>query len=495
MKAVTFKQIVNGLNKVGIDKDDHILVHSALSSFDKVQGGAKTVIEALLEVVGPQGTVVVPTFGGSGVFDPQKSGTTLGAIPAMILKSPNAFRSRHPLASVAAIGPQAAWLIENHEKAATAHGEGTPYFKLAKIGGKILLLGVDQDRSTFLHTVETIARHPYLRNKSALYIDARGKQKKGTWKFFPGPHRNFIGLQRWMEANQLVAKAKIGSSIVQMIPMLPLLEKLLIRCKEEPGIFISNNPNLNDGIWQKADIFRERIGRESFKLAADSQYSGQYLEEIIGNVRKYGIDNIMLSYINNISWGKIEPQKRKWYLQGIKLAGLKVAAIKVPNLPDENVVNLMLEAKVNSLIIPSTCPVSEIIKIAKKGFDIYIENVGMDGDTAAKMMASLQEKNGKMSLVFNPLEFAKAGQNPFLGTYRTKVKKFVNMIYINDGLFDGQRTLLEQGVAEIKELISIFRSRYFCGTFILQAQNNKEFCYTAEKFFDILKELGTCPKE
>ena len=211
MTTVTKKEIIQGLRRMGLKTNDHVLVHSSLGSFGKVSGGADTVIDALLKVVGPDGTVIVPTFECSDkVFDPKKSETSLSIIPQVFWKRKQAVRSRHPLASVAAIGQKAEWLIEGHENAKLAHGKNTPYTKLARIEGKVLLLGVDQDRSTFLHVAETLTKQPYLKTSEGSYIDSDGKVRKTKWSYFPGPHRDFIGLQSWLESAGLINKT--GSS-------------------------------------------------------------------------------------------------------------------------------------------------------------------------------------------------------------------------------------------------------------------------------------------
>ena len=201
---LTKSDIIKGLKKLDLKKGDHIIVHSALSSLGEVVRGADTVIDAIIEVVGPEGTIIVPTFGSSDkVFNPKKSSTNLGIIAQTLWQRPNAVRSRHPLASVAAIGAKADWLIEGHENKSLAHGEETPYIKLAEINGKILLLGVDQDRNTCLHCAEEIAQLPYLRTVRGKYVDRNRKIVKKNWKYFPGPHRNFIALQQWFEKKDL----------------------------------------------------------------------------------------------------------------------------------------------------------------------------------------------------------------------------------------------------------------------------------------------------
>ena len=183
IKAITKKDIVNKLRKIGLKQADHIFVHSSLSSFGKVAGGADSLIDALIEAVGTEGTVIVPTFGDNHeAFDLNKSETNLGLIPKTFWKRKSAVRSLHPLASVAAIGKKAKWFVQGHDNTKLAHASNSPYHKLYEAGGKILLLGVDQDRNTFFHTAEEILHLSYLKPKKASYIDKSGKVKTKTWQ-------------------------------------------------------------------------------------------------------------------------------------------------------------------------------------------------------------------------------------------------------------------------------------------------------------------------
>jgi aminoglycoside 3-N-acetyltransferase len=472
------------------------MVHSSLSSFGKVVGGADTLIDALLEVVGIGGTVIVPTFGSSGAFDPKSTETALGIVPRKLWRRKNAYRSRHPLASVAAIGAKAKWFVENHEKAKLAHGVGTPYTKLAELDGKILLLGVDQDRSTFLHTAEELVRMPYLKPRRGSYVDSSGKTRNETWPYFPGPHRNFIGLQSWLESSGLISKTTIGFCVAQLMPAKPLLAALLERLEKEPGLFISKNPNLPEGIWQNADILRAQLKKESFILAADSQYAGQYIEQAIDNLKRFGIDNLILSFVNDVSWDKIEPRCRRWYLRGLQMSKIKVRALKLPVCVSDDAIALLKEAKTKNLILPSTSHTEAVKAVVTAGFRVHIENVSISSTDIIQLMERFAKAGAEVQVAFNPLNFVRVGEEPFSRTYaKTKIKRYTGLVYINDGMASGRRCPLEEGLAEIKELISIFRCRSFNGLFVLQAQTSDRFAQAAAKFFDILKELGKCPEK
>jgi aminoglycoside 3-N-acetyltransferase len=70
-ELITIPTIVNGLRELGVKTGDALLVHTSLSSFGHVQGGGQTVIEALIETVGPGGTLMMLAQ-SAGRFDPSE---------------------------------------------------------------------------------------------------------------------------------------------------------------------------------------------------------------------------------------------------------------------------------------------------------------------------------------------------------------------------------------------------------------------------------------
>jgi aminoglycoside 3-N-acetyltransferase len=125
---VTKLDIEDGLKKIGLSKGDVVAVHGSLSSFGRVEGGAETVVDALLDVLGAEGTLVVPTFTyGLDVYDPKESPSMVGAISEAVRKRTNALRSLHPTHSVAAIGELADVVTEGHEKV-HAFARGSAFF-------------------------------------------------------------------------------------------------------------------------------------------------------------------------------------------------------------------------------------------------------------------------------------------------------------------------------------------------------------------------------
>lgn len=61
MRVILKEEIVQKLREVGLEKSDAVMVHTSLKRMGHVCGGAQTVIEALMEVVGKDGTIMMPT--------------------------------------------------------------------------------------------------------------------------------------------------------------------------------------------------------------------------------------------------------------------------------------------------------------------------------------------------------------------------------------------------------------------------------------------------
>lgn len=168
--ALTRAALVTSLQHIGIESGDTIVVHSSLSGLGCVEGGADTVIDALLEAVGSGGTVLFPTLTGSERDGPQhppmmdvaRTPCWTGRIPETARQRPKARRSLHPTHSVVAIGAAAAAFTAGHETGNSPCDVQSPWHRLIAENGHILLLGgVTQQSNTMLHALEEQADVPY----------------------------------------------------------------------------------------------------------------------------------------------------------------------------------------------------------------------------------------------------------------------------------------------------------------------------------------------
>jgi aminoglycoside 3-N-acetyltransferase len=162
-----------------------VMVHSSLGQVGWTEGGPITVIEALLDTLGPQGTLVMPAESpqlaeptSHDAFDPLTTPTTMGAIPEAFRSYPGTRRSHHPLVSVCANGRRAYEITAQHALE-FCEGRATPFEKLYELDAWTLLLGVGFNRCTSLHYAESlvpnrrtmISRLPMIENGVRVWVE------------------------------------------------------------------------------------------------------------------------------------------------------------------------------------------------------------------------------------------------------------------------------------------------------------------------------------
>lgn len=242
------EDIIFGLSLLGIKAGDIVLVHSALSSIGYVDGGSDTVIDALLETVGKDGTIVMSSLTGwFHSYDAEKTPSEVGKISEVFRKRENAVRSLHPVHSITAIGKDAEYIASGHDKCETGCGKGTPYMKIHDIDGKILLLGVDMDRNTFMHTIEDESDAQYLVTidiPAPTYIK-NWQRSKFTLKKFPPGHRDFIGFTSILRKRDAIIEGIIGNAVSKVMNVKDIYSIGMELLTKEPLFFLCHNENCN----------------------------------------------------------------------------------------------------------------------------------------------------------------------------------------------------------------------------------------------------------
>ncbi|MFD8686352.1 aminoglycoside N(3)-acetyltransferase [Streptomyces sp. NPDC059651] len=187
----TRESLASDLRALGVRPGETLLVHSSLNSLGWVCGGPPAVVQALLDAVGIEGTLVVPTHSGDnsdpafwgnppvpedwwdGIrasMPPFDARTTpclgVGIIPETLRTWPGALRSSHPQTSFAAVGPHASAIVDGHALDCRL-GERSPLARLEEAGARILLLGAGFDACTAFHLAEYRVPGPRVQNSFA----------------------------------------------------------------------------------------------------------------------------------------------------------------------------------------------------------------------------------------------------------------------------------------------------------------------------------------
>lgn len=232
----TVASLVADLRALGVTAGQTVMVHSSLSRLGYVAGGAHAVVLALLEAVGPAGTLVMPTHSGDlsdpagwrrppvpehwwapiraamPAFDPALTPTRhMGAIAECFRHIEEVRRSDHPTVSAAAMGPNAAALVSGHELA-FGLGESSPQARLYDLDGRILLLGVSHANDTSLHLSEYRAEvpdKPWTTHHSPVVVD--GERRWVAYDDLEGRDEDFALIGEAFAASGQEARGRVGA--------------------------------------------------------------------------------------------------------------------------------------------------------------------------------------------------------------------------------------------------------------------------------------------
>jgi aminoglycoside 3-N-acetyltransferase len=244
---LTKTDLIVAFRAVGLTEGDLVLVHSALRTLGPVEGGADTVIDALLETVGPDGTVAVPTHtfeivgARQPVFHQTLSPANVGVLTNVFRQRPEAIRNLHPTHSVAAIGPRAAEFVACPDMTTPAAAD-SPYGKLRDWGGKVLIIGPGLERCTFFHGCEQWAGMPWAVSEKPMQvysITAEGQvipvllhhHIVNTWDQYPKlePHLIAIGA---------LALGHAGGCILRLLDAAKAAEWVVAQLRKDPSIIL-----------------------------------------------------------------------------------------------------------------------------------------------------------------------------------------------------------------------------------------------------------------
>jgi aminoglycoside 3-N-acetyltransferase len=184
----TRSSLAADLRELGLAPGCTVLVHCSLRSLGWVVGGAQAVVLALLDVLGPRGTIVVPTQSGDisdprswahppipehwwpvvraemPPFDPARTPSShMGLVAEAVRTWPGALRSDHPICSFAALGAAAGRVVDVHDLDCSL-GERSPLGTLDELARssdvRVLFLGTTWGTCTAFHLAEYRQQDP-----------------------------------------------------------------------------------------------------------------------------------------------------------------------------------------------------------------------------------------------------------------------------------------------------------------------------------------------
>jgi aminoglycoside 3-N-acetyltransferase len=249
------QDIIAGLKPLGIRNEDVVMVHSSLSSMGYVVGGADTVIDAYLEVIGPSGTLVMPTLCQKDkerrfeTWNIATSPSDVGRITETFRLRPGVIRSDHATHSVAAFGPRAVEITAGHKTAGrrpgpwgeAAFGHGSPWEKLYELDARYVFLGVTMRVNTMRHFIQSRIVEDCLNKvghtrRPEFLARVQGWHTLGVWANYDDTK-----MQERLESLGLIRFAAIGSATVRMLNARELVDHSRRILESEPERWFDPN--------------------------------------------------------------------------------------------------------------------------------------------------------------------------------------------------------------------------------------------------------------
>jgi aminoglycoside 3-N-acetyltransferase len=247
-RMFTTADLVRDLRALGLTSGRVVLMHASMRSLGFVVGDAQAVVDALLEALGPDGTLVVPTHTPSNTdpagwrnppvpqswwpviraqtpaFDPLRTPSRwMGFLAETVRTRPGAVRSDHPQVSFAAIGARAAEVVAGH-RLDDMLGEQSPLGAVNRLDGAVLLLGCGHDANTSLHLAEYRQKAPPRAATGSSVRRSDGTAHWTTWVDVVTEEDDFERLGADYAATAAVTAGPVGAAGAQLMSQRALVD-------------------------------------------------------------------------------------------------------------------------------------------------------------------------------------------------------------------------------------------------------------------------------
>ena len=241
------ERIREDLEELRILPGDSLILHGSMRSVGEVKGGAESVIDALLEIVGPEGTIMAPAFSNvrrirEGDQVPQAGdihSANIGILAVILASRPDSARSRHRAFGFTALGKNAEFLTAN----APFHfplGANSPLAKLYQLNGGILLIGTGHNTNCAVHLAEAWADVPYGRRKAIVPNEQEEWQEmQGT----PECSRGFRKIEPVLRQARILREAYVGNAPSQYMRIQYAVTMAIEMLRGNPESLLCDEPD------------------------------------------------------------------------------------------------------------------------------------------------------------------------------------------------------------------------------------------------------------
>lgn len=244
--------LITQLEQLGLDPEGTLLVHSSYKSMGPIAGGPGTVLDSLSTFM-EAGLLVLPTHTWKYInaenphFHVASSPSNVGVLTELFRQREGVVRSLHPTHSVAALGKDALQFVSGDEKCDTPCARESVWGKLLDRKGKIMLVGVDLTRNTFIHGIEEWLDIPnrmtdthemlYTILADGTRINVPSRRHCGlSWS------EHFWKVDEVLQETGAMWLGQLGDAEVRVCDTVKLTEVLTEMLRHNPDLFSDNTP-------------------------------------------------------------------------------------------------------------------------------------------------------------------------------------------------------------------------------------------------------------
>ncbi|HEX6096852.1 MAG TPA: AAC(3) family N-acetyltransferase [Thermoanaerobaculia bacterium] len=228
--------IKDQLVTLGVERGGVLVVHTSFSAIAPVDGGPAGLIGALRDVLGPDGTLVMPSMSDDDdhPFDVAKTPCRgMGIVAETFRQLPGVLRTDNPHA-FAAIGPRAAE-ITRPQPVEIPHGLDSPVGRVYELDGQVLLLGVGHDANTTVHLAENLAGVRYGIHHYATILE-NGAPRRVEYREIDHCCEGFAQLDEWLGDRQ--RRGAAGHGTARLMRSRDVVDAALRHLRENAEVFL-----------------------------------------------------------------------------------------------------------------------------------------------------------------------------------------------------------------------------------------------------------------
>lgn len=253
-------EVAHQLRVLGVEEGGILLVHTSFRATRPVQGGPVGLIDALRDALGPEGTLVMPSWSGDddAPFDPLTTPAepSLGVVAETFWRMPGVLRSDHAQA-FAATGPNAARITAG-PLPLPPHIPESPVGWVHDLDGQVLLLGVGHDADTTLHLAELLAGVPY---RVPRYCTMLQDGRPVRIEYAENDHccERFALADEWLRARGLQSEGRVGQALGRLARARHIVAVAREHLGRDPLLFL-HPPDVG---CEECDRARKTVKREA----------------------------------------------------------------------------------------------------------------------------------------------------------------------------------------------------------------------------------------